>query len=696
MKKKFLSLLVALAISVSFVSCTSSGNSTSTSETESKIKVAMKSIEDEKLGDIDTVIELGEDIKIDGEGAEVKDNIVNITAAGTYKVTGTLSDGQIVVNVDDSEKVYLLLDDANITSSNNSPIYVKNAKKTIIALADDSKNYIEDGKEYALDADSDEPNAAIFSKDDLTFIGEGYLEVKGNYKNGIVSKDDLRIQSGNIKVTAVNDGIKGKDSVTVKNADVTVDAQGDGIKSNNDKDESKGYIWIEDGSFVINSGEDGIQAETDLLISSGSFKITTAGGSANAESKKSQGGDFKDFKKDGNFQKPDMNGGEPPQMPDGQNPPEGFTPPEGGETPPEMPNGDMKPGDGQEPPTDFKDTPEKPQNGEMPKDSDEQSTDGTEETTSTKAIKANGNITFEGGTIEIDSKDDAIHSNDSVVVNSGEFNIATGDDGIHADSTLDINDGNINISKSYEGLESEVITINGGNIKVVASDDGINAASSSSSTDSSTNEQSKSNAKLNINGGYVVVDAIGDGLDANGSIYMKDGVVIVNGPTSNGDGALDYDDEFVLTGGTLIAAGSIGMAQAPSDSSEQKVLSIGLSNQQENSLIRVETEDGEEVVTFMPSKKYQSVIISSPKLEDGKTYNIYTGGTSTGESKDGLYSGGEYSGGTKVDSATISGTVTQVGKSGMMNGQGGAMGMPGGGKGRRNQQDSNQDNSNNL
>lgn len=642
MKKKFLSLLVALAISVSFVSCTSSGNSTSTSETESKIKVAMKSIEDEKLGDIDTVIELGEDIKIDGEGAEVKDNKVNITAAGTYKVTGTLADGQIVVNVGDSEKVYLLLDDANITSSNNSPIYVKNAKKTIIALADDSKNYIEDGKEYALDADSDEPNAAIFSKDDLTFIGEGYLEVKGNYKNGIVSKDDLRIQSGNIKVTAVNDGIKGKDSVTVKNADVTVEAQCDGIKSDNNTDESKGYIWIEDGSFVINSGEDGIQAETDLLISSGSFKITTAGGSTNAESKKPQGGDFK---MDGNFEKPDMNGnaGEPP---------------------------------------------------EMPKDSNEKSTDSTEETISTKGIKANGNITFEGGTIEIDSKDDAVHSNDSVVVNSGEFNIATGDDGIHAGSTLDINDGNINISKSYEGLESEVITINGGNIKVVASDDGINASSSSSSDDSSTNEQSTGNAKLNINGGYVVVDASGDGVDANGSIYMKDGVVIVNGPTSDGDGALDYDGEFVLTGGTLIAAGSSRMAQAPSDSSEQKVLSIGLSNQQENSLIRVETEDGEEVVTFMPSKKYQSVIISSPKLEDGKTYNIYTGGTSTGEAKDGLYSGGEYSGGTKVDSATISGTVTQVGKSGMMNGQGGPNGMPGGGKGRRDQQDNNQDNNN--
>ncbi len=116
------------------------------------------------------------------------------------------------------------------------------------------------------DPESGEPNAAIFSNDDLTINGSGYLVVNANYKNGIVSNDDLKIAAGNIIVNAVNDGIKGKDSLAVQDGMITINAGGDGLQAYNDEDLEKGYIAIEGGVFYITAGLDGIQAETQLAI----------------------------------------------------------------------------------------------------------------------------------------------------------------------------------------------------------------------------------------------------------------------------------------------------------------------------------------------------------------------------------------------------------------------------------------------
>ena len=284
MKRKFVTLLLALALGTSLVSCSKDNNEeSSTPSVEESTLVEMKSIEDESIGEVDTYIELGDSININGSGAQADNNKVNITSSGTYSISGTLKDGQIVVNAGDNDKVYIVLNGINITSSNSAPIYVKNADKTIISLADETENVVEDSTNYVFeDGSADEPSAVIFSKDDLTFIGNGSLTVKGNYNNGITSKDDLRIQSGNISVTAINTALRGKDSLTVKNGNITIDTQGDGMKANNDTDTSKGYIWIENGVFNITAGEDGIQAETELLINSGEFNIKTGGGSSNS------------------------------------------------------------------------------------------------------------------------------------------------------------------------------------------------------------------------------------------------------------------------------------------------------------------------------------------------------------------------------------------------------------------------------
>jgi len=268
---------------------------------------------------------------------------------------------------------------------------------------------------------------------------------------------------------------------------------------------------------------------------------------------------------------------------------------------------------------------------------------------SAKGLKAGVDLTITGGTIQISSLDDAVHSNDSITISGGDLTLASGDDGIHADAALTINGGDLEITECYEGLESAVITINDGTIRLTASDDGINASSGSG-------------GYVYINGGYLFINAGGDGLDSNGPVEMTAGVVIVNGPTNNGNGALDYMGSFNISGGYLVAVGSVGMAEAPSTTSTQYSAIFSLASAQAGgTTVHIESASGEAILSFVPTKVYQSVVLSSPELENGETYVVYVGGSSSGTVTDGLYSGGSYSGGTQVTSFTISGMVTGSG-----------------------------------
>ena len=289
------------------------------------------------------------------------------------------------------------------------------------------------------------------------------------------------------------------------------------------------------------------------------------------------------------------------------------------------------------------------------------------DTTSAKGIKGNTSIIINDGTFIFDTSDDSIHTNGKLNINNGDFDISSGDDAIHADESITIENGNININKSYEGIESAIIDINNGNIKIFSNDDGVNIAggndSSAMGRPGENNISMDNGQELTINDGYIYVDSKGDGLDTNGSIYINGGTIIVNGPTDNGNGAIDYDGEMVIKGGTLLAAGNLGMLQLPSTSSTQNVLVINLNNESANSILYIEDNNGNEVLAFAPSKTYQSIIISDPNIKTGKNYNIYTGGSYSEESKDGLYSNGIYTKGTHLTSVTISNVITQIGNS---------------------------------
>jgi hypothetical protein len=180
---------------------------------------------------------------------------------------------------------------------------------------------------------------------------------------------------------------------------------------------------------------------------------------------------------------------------------------------------------------------------------------------------------------------------------------------------------------------------------------------------------------LSINGGYVFVDATGDGLDINGPITMTDGTVIINGPTSNGNGPIDYAGSFNISGGFFIAVGSAGMAMAPSETSTQySVMQNFSSAVAGGTLFHLVSQSGEEILTFQPTKAYQSVLVSSSELQNGETYLIYLGGSASDTPVDGLYAEGSYTPGEQAASLTISSMVTGAGAGGFPgSGPGGGM-----------------------
>ncbi|MFA5697901.1 MAG: carbohydrate-binding domain-containing protein, partial [Candidatus Izemoplasmatales bacterium] len=289
-------------------------------------------------------------------------------------------------------------------------------------------------------------------------------------------------------------------------------------------------------------------------------------------------------------------------------------------------------------------------------------------TTSAKGLKGTVAVLIASGTFDIVSKDDAIHANTNVQIDNGEFTISSSDDGIHADTSLTINGGIINITKSYEGIESINIIINGGTIHVVASDDGLNAAGGNdgSSTFGGWPGSATGNATITFTGGYIYVNSKGDGVDANGSISMSGGTVIVSGPTDSGNGPLDYDSTFTMTGGQFVAAGSSGMAQNISSSSTQYGVLIYFSSTL-TSLIRISDASGGEVITFKPEKSYQCLLVCSPNLKSGQTYSIYTGGNVTAyDTQDcGYYTNATYTIGALYSTFTIQAIATTIGSGGM-------------------------------
>ncbi len=693
--------------------------------------------------DSSEVIEIllnGDAITANTGAAIVEGSRVTITSGGTYSIRGVLTDGQVIVNSSDKNTVRLILDGAHIRCASSAPVIVENAKKTIIAIAEGTENYVADGRlDLADDSQADEPNAVIFSKDDLTICGAGLLTVCADVNDAISSKDGLIIAGGIIDINAVDDGIRGKDYLVVRGGTITINAAGDGLKSDNDNDPTKGYISIESGVVNIASIADAIQAATDVLIADGQIALTAGGGSRNRSGVNASakgikagvsvvvdGGDiavdsYDDaIHSDGSAT---INGGtlalacrddaihgesaveihagditvtkcyegiegQTVAMTDGYirivSSDDGIAATESVSIGYGLIDITAE-GDAVSAGTDVTIV-----DGDIVLSAGGGSNNRTGATVSAKGIKAAGRVVIDGGDFTVDSADDAIHSDGSVTIDGGTFVLSSGDDGIHAATDLVINDGDIRIARSYEGLESADadITLNGGRIHIVSSDDGINVSAGGDNFGGGgpgqptqptqptvpTQPGGRGNfmavaepapttdgtCYLYINGGYLVIHAAGDGIDSNGSIAMTAGTVLVNGPTTNMNGALDHSS-FTLTGGFLLAVGSSHMAQAPSTTSTQySILLTFNTTLSAGTLIHIQDRVGQNILTFAPAKAYSSVAFSSDKLLRGSTYDVYYGGTATGPVTDGLYEDGAYTPGALYTSFTISSMVTNV------------------------------------
>lgn len=613
-RKKLLALFCATALSMTAVAgCTGAKSSTGnvvSSETETNAEETSAQSEAGSFSSADMFTERdlagtyeesgavyvtlsGDGITGETDGVAINGQTVTITAEGTYIFSGTLSEGQIVVDADKA-KVQIVFDNVDITCASSAAVYVKSAEKVFVTLAEGSQNTLRNTDEYVA-IDDNNIDAVIFAKSDLTLNGTGSLTIVSAEGHGIVSKDDLKITGGTYDITAAGHALSGKDSVRIADGTFILTAEKDGIHAENADDEEKGYIYIADGDFTITSDGDGMDASNIVQIEDGTFDITAGGGAANSQ--KTHESDMPGGGMSQNIERPD------------------------GESMPQMG--------------------EKPDGENMPQD-----TTTDESGTSTKGIKAGGGMYLNGGTYQIDSADDSIHSNANITIADGTYTLATGDDGVHADDALTVNGGTITVTESYEGLEGLTVTINDGTIDITARDDGINTAGGTDqsgfgtfgdhfkgmdSADDETEETTDNEMWMELNGGYIHILAGGDGVDSNGDLTINGGEIYIDGPSDNGNSAIDYGDRSsaYVNGGMLVAIGSSGMAEGMSDSSKQEVLMVKLGEQMEAGDVELTDNEGNVIVSYTALKSYDCVIISTAEVESGATYTLTTSGTMT-------------------------------------------------------------------
>ena len=596
--KKTLSIILVLSLSLCLLAgCGGTSNSTGTdtvNTTADSADVDFSQADEDMFTDRDRRTEYDESngvlIQLNGTSAtassgsvKISGTTITITEEATYIISGTLDNGMIIVNAPDTAKLQLVLNGVSINSETSAPIYILEADKVFLTLADGTENVLSNGGTFTA-IDENNIDAVIFSKQDLTLNGDGSLTVTSPAGHGIVCKDDLVVTSGTYTVNSASHGLDANDSVRITGeTNITIDAGKDGIHCENTDAANLGFIYISNGTMNIEAEGDGIAAGAYVQVENGTFDLLAGGGSVNGSNASS--GNYGGF----------MSGGG---------------------------RGGMRPGGSQN------------------------TTNTTDEnSTSMKGVKAASSILINGGAFNIDSADDSVHSDASVTINGGAFEIASGDDAIHAEDTLTITAGTINISKSYEGLEALHINVQGGDIKLVASDDGLNAAGGTDGSGMTGGRDamfggggrpggmgglsSNSNGSIVISGGNLYINSSGDGLDANGTLEISGGYIVVVGPTQGDTATLDYDTSGIITGGTFIGTGASGMAQTFSDS-EQGVIAVSVGNQSAGTSITLKDKNGNIVISHSPELSFAVVILSSPDIISGEAYTI-TVGSNSGE-----------------------------------------------------------------
>lgn len=537
----------------------------------------------------------GDSASVSGSGAVAEGSAVTISTAGTYIVSGNLTDGSITVTTSENDKVQIVLNGVKIVSSSGPAIDIQSADKCFITLAEGTQNSLSDGSAFA----SEDANACIYATCDLTINGSGLLDVSGNYRHGVFSKDDLVVYGGSINVSAVEDGLNGKDSVKIGAGDISIDSGADGVKSSKSTNPEKGFVYVSGGSLSIDAEDDGIQAKTHLCIAGGSIEIDAADdalhsdleGALNGGSTSVRSGDdafhceTKLEVNDGSFVAETCN--------------------EGYEAEQVVVNG----GD-----------------------------------TNICALDDAMNASAADLSDDSESSD----ADTSTIAPSGEpgANAAQPDGSIGVPDASSANaDSNGQLNTAPQGAGQQ----NGATSLELPSDDGAQggqAGGAPSDLGQAPDAQgrmerggqapggqggapgaSDSNCLIQINGGKVVLDSQGDGVDSNGNVEITGGTLLVNGPSSDGDGAFDYDGEATISGGTVLMAGAVGMAQ--SFTSGTQAFALVQASGSAGNVIETTDADGNVIATLTATRAFGCVLVSGVGVSDGDTITVSVDGAAT-------------------------------------------------------------------
>lgn len=542
-----------------------------------------------------------------------KKNKLTITAEGTYVIRTEDAENTAVNGLIEVKKelgtVHLILDGVHLTSDKMTSSDMtedtglitigKGNTKVIITANAGTVNTLTDVGETGVDAEDASVTypCGILSKKEtpLTINGSGTINITSPNGSGIVAKNLLKIVNTTVHVGTAeqsvgHNGISGKLGLFTKEAALEVYSENDAVKNTLDSDD-----------LTIDEGLTGTELETrqqEVAALSLLGNIELDGGTYVLDS---QNGDAISA-----FRTLSLN------------------------------------------PASLTATTHAVEN--VGKTADEaQENDG-----SYKAVKAGttiyvadtaGNITLDTtdtcsesrthGDTNDPAADDTLHCDGSIKIDGGTIRITSGDDGIHADSGVMITGGDVRITEAFEGIEGVDVTISGGTISVISRDDGINAGggNNASGNDGFISKPGETSAttksQIIISGGTITVDAQGDGLDSNGNIFIKGGSLTINGPTNGGNGALDYGDQGCvceISGGTLIAAGAKGMDQSPTDGSSQPTVNVQFSNTQAaQTIVVIKDSSGSEVMRAVPTKQFQSVVLSCDQFVLGEDYTIWYG-----------------------------------------------------------------------
>lgn len=448
----------------------------------------------------------------DSDAVSIAENVLTIKEEGTYVLSGSLSEGMVIVEAEDTDKIHLVLDGVNISNSQSAALYIRSADKVFVTTASETENTMENGGTYTA-IDENNIDAAIFSKSDLTFNGEGTLTVTAQEGHGIVSKDDLVFTSGSYEITSASHGISGKDSVRIANGSYKITAGKDGIHAENTEDTSVGFVYLAGGTVDITSQQDGISASAWLQAEDGTYTILTGEGSANAQSQ--SGGE----------------GGPMDQM-----------------SQEEEDTASIK---GMKAATQLV-----LKGGTYAIDAQED------------ALHSNGNLAVSGGTYTLASGDDGVHADSNVTISGGGIDITKSYEGIEGLS-IDITEGEISVLATDDGMnaaggndssgvegpgpggdqfaatEGAYIHIAGGVLHIDASGDGVD-----------------SNGDITVSGGETYLSGPTNGgngtLDYSGSAAVTGGIFAASGSSGM---AQNFDSSS--TQGTIMI--NVDMQEAGTD-----------------------------------------------------------------------------------------------------------------------------------